>query len=63
MALVNNASRAHIGNDFNGVPTLPRQKVNLYAGLNSDTGMAILPCEDANVAIEAAAQGYKQTTF
>ena len=64
VALVNNASRAHIGNDFNGVADIARAKSEIYAGLNSETGMAILPCEDANVAIfEAAAQGYKQTTF
>ena len=64
VALVNNASRAHIGNDFNGVADIARAKSEIYAGLNPSTGMAILPCEDANVAIfEAAAQGLHQTTF
>ncbi len=64
VALVNNASRAHIGNDFNGVADIARAKSEIYAGLNPNTGMAILPCEDANVAIfEAAAQGLQQTTF
>ena len=63
VALVNNASRAHIGNDFNGVADIARAKSEIYAGLNPNTGMAILPCEDANVAIfEAAAQGLQQTT-
>ena len=64
VALVNNASRAHIGNDFNGVADIARAKSEIYAGLNPETGMAILPCEDANVAIfEAAAQGLQQATF
>ncbi len=64
VALVNNASRAHIGNDFNGVADIARAKSEIYAGLNPQSGMAILPCEDANMAIfEAAAQGLHQTTF
>lgn len=31
VALVNNASRAHIGNDFNGVADIARAKSEIYA--------------------------------
>ncbi|UOO88106.1 UDP-N-acetylmuramoyl-tripeptide--D-alanyl-D-alanine ligase [Vitreoscilla massiliensis] len=64
VALVNNALRAHIGNDFNGVADIARAKSEIYAGLSPDAGIAILPCEDQNLAIFAAAAAqFQQTTF
>lgn len=55
VALVNNALRAHIGNDFNGVEDIARAKSEIYTGLNPQTGLAIVPCEDANIDIFTAA--------
>lgn len=63
VALVNNALRAHIGNDFNGVDDIARAKSEIYSGLKPN-GMAILPADDANLAIfQDAAQNFAQTTF
>lgn len=64
VALVNNALRAHIGNDFNGVADIARAKSEIYAGLKPESGVALLPVEDPNLALfEQATQGLKQATF
>ncbi|XDZ52950.1 UDP-N-acetylmuramoyl-tripeptide--D-alanyl-D-alanine ligase [Neisseriaceae bacterium CLB008] len=63
VALVNNALRAHVGCGFDGVGDIARAKSEIYAGLKAD-GLALIPCEDANVAtfIEAT-KGMRTQTF
>ena len=64
VALVNNALRAHIGNDFNGVADIARAKSEIYAGLNPEHGQAILPIEDAHFDIfQDAARAFASSTF
>ncbi|HFC5818686.1 TPA: UDP-N-acetylmuramoyl-tripeptide--D-alanyl-D-alanine ligase [Neisseria gonorrhoeae] len=55
-ALVNNALRAHVGCGFDGVGDIAKAKSEIYAGLCSD-GMALIPQEDANMAV------FKTATF
>ncbi|MDK4684905.1 UDP-N-acetylmuramoyl-tripeptide--D-alanyl-D-alanine ligase [Kingella negevensis] len=63
VAYVNNAMRAHIGCGFNGVDDIARAKSEIYQGLQAD-GVAILPCEDANLPIfQAVTTQFKQMTF
>ena len=63
VALVNNAMRAHIGCGFNGVDDIARAKAEIYQGL-PENGIAILPAEDAHLAIfQAAARAFKTLTF
>ncbi len=63
VALVNNALRAHVGCGFDGVDDIARAKSEIYAGLNQQ-GLALIPCEDANVAIFIdATQGLSTQTF
>ena len=49
-ALVNNALRAHVGCGFDGVGDIAKAKSEIYQGLCSD-GMALIPQEDANMAV------------
>ncbi|MFC2562343.1 MAG: UDP-N-acetylmuramoyl-tripeptide--D-alanyl-D-alanine ligase, partial [Kingella oralis] len=63
VALVNNAMRAHIGCGFNGVDDIARAKAEIYQGL-PENGIAILPAEDAHLAIfQAAAHSFQTLTF
>ena len=63
VALVNNAMRAHIGCGFNGVDDIARAKAEIYQGL-PENGIAILPAEDAHLAIfQAAARAFQTLTF
>ena len=62
-ALVNNAMRAHIGCGFNGVDDIARAKAEIYQGL-PENGIAILPAEDAHLAIfQAATRAFTTRTF
>ena len=54
VALVNNAMRAHIGCGFNGVDDIARAKAEIYQGL-PENGIAVLPAEDAHLAVFQAA--------
>lgn len=49
-ALVNNAMRAHVGCGFDGVGDIAKAKSEIYQGLCSD-GIALIPQEDANMAV------------
>ena len=63
VALVNNAMRAHIGCGFNGVDDIARAKAEIYQGL-PENGIAILPAEDAHLAIfQATVSAFKTLTF
>ena len=63
VALVNNAMRAHIGCGFNGVDDIARAKAEIYQGL-PENGIAVLPAEDAHLAVfQAAARVFKTLTF
>ena len=63
VALVNNAMRAHIGCGFNGVDDIARAKAEIYQGL-PENGIAVLPAEDAHLAIfQAAASAWQTRTF
>ena len=63
VALVNNAMRAHIGCGFNGVDDIARAKAEIYQGL-PENGIAILPAEDAHLAIfQAATRAFQTLTF
>lgn len=63
VALVNNALRAHVGCGFDGVGDIARAKSEIYAGLPAD-GLALIPCEDANVATFIdATKGMQTQTF
>ncbi|ULJ59808.1 UDP-N-acetylmuramoyl-tripeptide--D-alanyl-D-alanine ligase [Wielerella bovis] len=64
IALVNNAMRAHIGCGFDGVDDIARAKSEIYQGLSPESGIAILPAEDANLPIfQAACTAFSQKTF
>ncbi|MRN37759.1 UDP-N-acetylmuramoyl-tripeptide--D-alanyl-D-alanine ligase [Neisseria sp. N95_16] len=56
VALVNNALRAHVGCGFDGVGDIAKAKSEIYEGLASD-GLALIPCEDANIDTFKAATG------
>lgn len=62
VALVNNALRAHVGCGFDGVGDIARAKSEIYAGIQQG-GLALIPCEDANVAtfIDATKEMQTQT--
>ena len=63
VALVNNALRAHVGCGFDGVADIAKAKSEIYEGLLSD-GIALIPCEDANIAtFEAATAQLNAQTF
>jgi len=63
VALVNNALRAHVGCGFDGVGDIAKAKSEIYEGLLSD-GIALIPCEDANIAtFEAATAQLNAQTF
>lgn len=63
VALVNNALRAHVGCGFDGVGDIAKAKSEIYEGLLSD-GIALIPCEDANIAtFEAATVQLNAQTF
>ena len=63
VALVNNALRAHVGCGFDGVGDIAKAKSEIYEGLLSD-GVALIPCEDANIAtFEAATAQLNAQTF
>ncbi len=63
VALVNNALRAHVGCGFNGVCDIAKAKSEIYEGLLAD-GIALIPCEDANIAtFEAATAQLNAQTF
>ena len=63
VALVNNALRAHVGCGFDGVGDIAKAKSEIYEGLLSD-GIALIPCEDANIAtFEAATTQLNAQTF
>ena len=63
VALVNNAMRAHIGCGFNGVDDIARAKSEIYQGLPAN-GIAILPFDDAHLAIfQAATRAFTTRTF
>ncbi len=63
VALVNNAMRAHIGCGFNGVDDIARAKAEIYQGL-PENGIAILPFDDAHLAIfQAATRAFTTRTF
>ena len=63
VALVNNALRAHVGCGFDGVGDIAKAKSEIYQGLSAD-GLALLPQEDANLAVfQAASAGMKQQGF
>lgn len=59
-ALVNNALRAHVGCGFDGVGDIAKAKSEIYEGLASD-GLALIPCEDANIEIFKTATGRLKT--
>ncbi|PSJ80381.1 UDP-N-acetylmuramoyl-tripeptide--D-alanyl-D-alanine ligase [Neisseria iguanae] len=62
-ALVNNALRAHVGCGFDGVGDIAKAKSEIYQGLASD-GLALVPCEDANIdTFKAATNHLKTQTF
>lgn len=63
VALVNNALRAHVGCGFDGVGDIAKAKSEIYEGLFAD-GIALIPCEDANIAtFEAATAQLNAQTF
>ena len=63
VALVNNALRAHVGCGFDGVGDIAKAKSEIYEGLLLD-GIALIPCEDANIAtFEAATAQLNAQTF
>ena len=63
VALINNALRAHVGCGFDGVGDIAKAKSEIYEGLLSD-GVALIPCEDANIAtFEAATAQLNAQTF
>ncbi|WP_373755343.1 UDP-N-acetylmuramoyl-tripeptide--D-alanyl-D-alanine ligase [Neisseria sp.] len=60
-ALVNNAQRAHVGCGFDGTADIAKAKSEIYQGLKQG-GTAILPAEDANLAVfQTACNGLPQT--
>lgn len=59
-ALVNNALRAHVGCGFDGVGDIAKAKSEIYEGLAAD-GIALIPCEDPNLATFQAATGRLNT--
>ncbi|MFC5919900.1 UDP-N-acetylmuramoyl-tripeptide--D-alanyl-D-alanine ligase [Neisseria weixii] len=60
VALVNNALRAHVGCGFDGVGDIAKAKSEIYEGLASD-GLALIPCEGANIDTFKAATGRLKT--
>ena len=63
VTLVNNALRAHVGCGFDGVGDIAKAKSEIYEGLLAD-GIALIPCEDANIAtFEAATAQLNAQTF
>ncbi len=63
VALVNNALRAHVGCGFEGVGDIAKAKSEIYQGL-PENGLALLPQEDANLAVfQAATATWQQRYF